>query len=370
MRGILLLLLSALIFGALAVLLGQTAGVEAIGAPTDNATIPDVPSGGQFTDEIRPLVNYVLLGPSSQSKNTPPNFVSGFIGTSEKDKFKVTADENWYLEVDINTLGWLYIYEYFPAGGDSQGEWIVYKWQLLQSGLWRLGPFAPAENELEGQHIYRIWFYSDGQWAVEDPNTPQNNIIYWTYWKGQTSEQPAEQIPPKPPTAPLEEATLLDRLHRFITMPAVLVLGPSVLVVIVMFSLYMSRSYASWGRTKNITSSIAETELEEPSAALPSAVTSAKIALPNGVEIQLVGNSRVIGRGDVARALDLDELALISRRHFEVKSEEEQFYIQDLGSANGTKLNGEDIRGKGPVSLNNDDVIEPAGAIYLKFYIL
>ena len=78
----------------------------------------------------------------------------------------------------------------------------------------------------------------------------------------------------------------------------------------------------------------------------------------------------VIGRGDLARSLGLDELGLISRRHFEVRYEEKQFYIEDLKSANGTRLNGEDISGKGLVSLNNDDVIEPAGAIRLKFCVL
>ena len=78
----------------------------------------------------------------------------------------------------------------------------------------------------------------------------------------------------------------------------------------------------------------------------------------------------MIGRGDLARALSLDDLVLISRRHFEVKLDDEQFYVEDLGSANGTHLNGEDISGKGPVSLNNDDIIELAGAISLKFHLL
>jgi hypothetical protein len=361
MRGTLLFLVIALIFSALVVLLGQIAGVGAIGAPTDNSTIPNIPTSDQSQDEIKPPVEYVLQGPSSQSKETPPNFIPRFIGSSEEDKFKVTANESWYLDVDINTPGWLYICEYFPVGDGLQGKWIAYKWQLLQSGLWRLGPFTPADNEPEGQHIYRIWFYSDGQWAAEDPNSPQNNLVYWTYSKG----QPAQQIPPQPPIAPVKEATFLDQVHRFIIKPVVLVLGTSLLVVMVMAGLYLSRSYTRRGGSQDTASLPAEAE-----PALPSAVVSAKIALPNGVEIRLAGNSRVIGRGDLARALGLDELGLISRRHFEVKSEEEQFYIEDMGSANGTRLNGADISGKGPVSLNNDDVIEPAGAIRLKFYIL
>ncbi len=370
MRGTLLFPAIALVFIALAALVGQAAGVGAIGAPTDNSTILDVPTSDQSQDEIKPPVNYVLEGPTSQSKSTPPNFISGFIGASEKDKFNITANENWYLDVDINTPGWLYIYEYFPAGEDSQGRWIAYKWQLLQSGLWKLGPFTPGNNEPEGQHIYGISFYSDGQWAAEDPNLTQNNFVYWTYSKGQPSEQPAEQIPPQPLPTPSKEATFSDRAYEFITQPLVLGLGALLMVAIVMLSLYMSRSYARWGRSQDTVSLPAESEPERLPGALPSAVVGAKIVLPNGVEIKLAGNSRVIGRGDIARALSIDELGLISRRHFEVKYEEEQFYIEDLGSANGTRLNGEDISGKGLVSLNNDDVIEPAGVIRLKFYVL
>jgi hypothetical protein len=365
MRNTLLFLTFALIFGALAVLLGQTVLVGAMGAPTDNTTIPNVPAGDQSQDEIKPPVEYVLLGPTSQSENTTPNFVAGFIAASGQEEFTVTAYENWYLDVDINTPGWIYIYEYFPVGRDSQGKWITYKWQLLQSGLWQLGPFTPGDNESEGQHIYRIWFYSDGQWATGDPNNPQANLVYWTYSKG----EPAEQIPPPSPTAPVKEANFFDKAYQFITQPLVLALGISLLVILVGAGLYLSRIYARRGRNQSTVSSPDEAEPEGLSAALPSAVPSAKIVLPNGTEIRLAGN-RVIGRGDLARALSLDDLVLISRRHFEVKLDDEQFYVEDLGSANGTHLNGEDISGKGLVSLNNDDIIEPAGAISLKFHLL
>lgn len=367
MRDKLLFLVIALLFCAFTALLSQTAGVGAMGAPTDNTTILNVPTADQTQDEIKPLVNCVLLGPTSQSKTTPPNVILGFIGASEQDKFKITANETWHLDIDINAPGWLYIYEYFPVGENFQGKWIAYKWQLLQSGIWKLGPFTPANNEPEGQHIYRVWFYGDGQWAGEDSNATQNNLVYWTYSKGKPAGWSAEQTPQQPPIAPVKEATFLDRLYSFITKPVVLVLGPLILVVIL--GLYMYRRYSRWGLSEDTVSLPDDAEPECPSAVLPSAVANAKISLPNGVEIQLAGNSRIIGRGDVARALGLDELGLISRRHFEVKSEKEQFHIEDLGSANGTRLNGADISGKGPVRLNDNDVIELAGAIRLKFYI-
>jgi len=369
MRSKLLFLTFALIFSAATMLLAQTANVSAIGPPTDNSTMPDDPVDDKGEDEIKPPVNYVLLESSSQPEDTPPRFTLDFIGASEKDKFNVTGDENWYLDVDINKPGWLYICEYFPVGDGFQGKWIAYKWQLMQSGIWRLGPFTAGNNEPEGQHVYRIWFYSDGQWAAEDPGSPQNSLVYWTYSKGKPAEQPAEQIPPEPLPTTLKEATYSDKAREFITQPVVLMLGSLMLVIIVMLGLYIYWRYARRWSNQH-TASVNEVEAQELSVALPSDVSSAKIALPNGLEIQLAANSRVVGRADLVRALTVDELGLISRRHFEVKSEDEQFYIEDLDSANGTKLNGEDISGKGPVSLNNDDVIEPAGAIQLKFILL
>lgn len=364
MRGKLLFFAVTLVFCAFAALTGQTADVGAVGASTNNATIPNFPISDQSQDEIKPLVNCVLLGPTSQSKTTPPNVILDFIGTSKQDKFKITANETWYLEIDINAPGWLYIYEYFPVGNALPGKWIAYKWQVVQSGLWELGPFTPGNNEPEGQHIYRVWFYSDGHWAGEDSNASQNNLVYWTYSKG----PPAAQAPPQPLIAPVKGATFLDRLHSFITNPIALAIG--ILILIILVGFYISRRYIRWGRSEDTVSLPDDAEMEGQSTVVPSAVASAKLSLSNGMEIPLAGNSRVIGRGDLARSLGLDELGLISRQHFEVKTDGEQFYIEDLGSVNGTRLNGTDIGGKGPISLNDDDLIEPASAIRLKFYVL
>jgi hypothetical protein len=365
MRGRLLFLISTLIFNAAVMMLAQTADIGAIGAPTDNITTPATPTADEAGNELEPPVNHVLLEPSSQPADTAPSFITDFIGSSEIDKYKVTADENWYLNVDINMPGWLYIYEYFLVGEDLQGKWITYKWQLPQSGIWRLGPFTAGNNEPEGQHIYRIWFYGDDQWAADKPDKPQNNLIYWTYFKGKPTEQLGEQIPP---TTTPEEAVPSDKFYALITQPLVLALGSLFLIVIAAGGVYIYWRYAKRRRTQD-TESANEMDAQELPVVLPSDVASAKIVLPDGSEIHLA-NNRVIGRSDLARALSLDELGFISRRHFEVKAEAEQFYIEDLGSANGTKLNGEDISGQGKVGLKNDDVIEPAGAIQIKFLLL
>lgn len=369
MRSKLLLICLAAILVSLVTILGQTTSSGAIGAPSDNSTMPNFGFDDQSQDEIKPPINYILLGPTSQSESTLPHVSTRFLGTSEQDKFKVTGDENWFLDVDINMPGWLYIYEYFPDVDILQGKWIAYKWQLTQSGIWRLGPFSPGENELEGQHIYRAWFYSEGQWAIEDIDTPQYNLVYWTYSKGQPVEQPTQQIIPQPIPINTKEATFLEQLQSFINKPLVLVLGPLVLIAIIMLGFYLFWRSTKYKRSQH-SLTLNETEPAYPSTILSSDATTAKIVLPNGQEVQLTNNNKIIGRGDLARAFGLNELGLISRQHFGIKSEDGQFYIEDLDSTNGTKLNGTDIGGKGTVILNDNDTIEPAGAVCLKFYIL
>jgi len=63
--------------------------------------------------------------------------------------------------------------------------------------------------------------------------------------------------------------------------------------------------------------------------------------------------------------LDLDVAEYISRQHFALKYDGGTLYIADLGSRNGTKLNGVDIRGKGWIPLKPGDVIEVANVITL-----
>ncbi len=63
--------------------------------------------------------------------------------------------------------------------------------------------------------------------------------------------------------------------------------------------------------------------------------------------------------------LDLPVASYVSRVHFALKLEDEQLYIRDLGSKNGTKVNGVDIRGKGWVPLKPGDVVEVANVITL-----
>jgi len=60
-------------------------------------------------------------------------------------------------------------------------------------------------------------------------------------------------------------------------------------------------------------------------------------------------------------------LPYISARHFRITRRGGQWFIEDLGSKNGTYVNGVDIRGRGPVELQNGDEVAVAKVEVLKF---
>ena len=101
-------------------------------------------------------------------------------------------------------------------------------------------------------------------------------------------------------------------------------------------------------------------------------ITLAKLVAPNGKVIPIVSTRQAFGREDFQDVVPPESLKLISRRskpQFEIYFDPntKQFYIVDNNSANGTYLNGVNIRGKGPQPLKNGDRISPAGVVELIF---
>lgn len=85
--------------------------------------------------------------------------------------------------------------------------------------------------------------------------------------------------------------------------------------------------------------------------------------------IDVVGAERIFGRTDLMRMISSEDARYISRQHFQIKYENGRFYIRDLGSKNGTKLNGNEISGKGWVELKSGDIINVAGVVDLQFLV-
>jgi len=87
--------------------------------------------------------------------------------------------------------------------------------------------------------------------------------------------------------------------------------------------------------------------------------------------LQVSDRREEVGREDFVSHLSQDDLKYISRRdeddkqQFEIIPENGKYYILDENSANGTWLNGENIKGRGKKELSDGDVIKPANQVNL-----
>ena len=362
--GSILIFSLALLFACLGAVAITHVCAYAMGAPTENSTIPD-PTTDTLHQEIKPPVPFILQGETSQPPSTSPGLTADLWGTSATGYRNISGSEQWYLDIDINAPGWLYIYEYYPQGSENQGNWIAYKWQLPEPGQWRLGPFRPGEDEPEGQHIYRLRFYANGEWAPGDSGAQNSSLVYWNYSKGMGDTAQPASVPVTP-----QPASAGDRLLNFLVNPVTLLVAPSIIVVIVLMGWFARRSMRERRYLQKAERQPLVELLEQPSApSRPPAhgARAATLELPNGLEIRLGVEGEVIGRAEVARSLGLDELGAVSRQHFRISFEDGKPHIEDMGSANGTTINGRNIRGEGSVELQDGDVIEMAGKVSLKF---
>lgn len=93
----------------------------------------------------------------------------------------------------------------------------------------------------------------------------------------------------------------------------------------------------------------------------------AKFVASNGSELSLTGDGAPLGRRDFQHMVSPDKADLISRQHVTVSYENGQYYIEDHGSTNGTRLNGSSIKGTGRQAIKDGDTIDLAGALSFVF---
>ena len=105
----------------------------------------------------------------------------------------------------------------------------------------------------------------------------------------------------------------------------------------------------------------------EPRTSPPAPPARARLKLPDNREISLATREQWIGRDDLNGIVPEHDVKYISRRHLIIKFESGQYYIEDQDSANGTKLNGTEIKGKGKFQLNNGDLIEAADVVVFSY---
>ena len=102
----------------------------------------------------------------------------------------------------------------------------------------------------------------------------------------------------------------------------------------------------------------------------PRALLAYRLQLPNNYVVQINTPHAVFGREFFMKLGVPPEVAkYISRNHFAIYAEGGRFYIQDVGSKNGTWLNGRPIKGLNPQPLKNGDVITVAQVLSLRFLL-
>ena len=92
-----------------------------------------------------------------------------------------------------------------------------------------------------------------------------------------------------------------------------------------------------------------------------------KLVLPNNRAIEIREEERIFGREDFRGVVSDEELQFISREHFKIMRVNDEIYIEDLDSKNGTKLNGEEIKGWGRRKLKDGDEILVAKVLKMTF---
>ena len=91
--------------------------------------------------------------------------------------------------------------------------------------------------------------------------------------------------------------------------------------------------------------------------------------LPDNSKISIDNPVKIIGRNDFEKVVSPDNLRYVSRRHCGITAEAGRYFIEDLQSANGTKVNGIDIKGLGKHELKDGDKIDLANAVALIFKV-
>lgn len=97
-------------------------------------------------------------------------------------------------------------------------------------------------------------------------------------------------------------------------------------------------------------------------------VSFAKLVLKDKHEFLIQEYERIFGREDFLGVLVVDDLMFIGKKHFKISRMEDGFYIEDLGTKNGTMLNGAEIKDKRKVKLENKDEILVAKVLNIKYY--
>jgi len=101
----------------------------------------------------------------------------------------------------------------------------------------------------------------------------------------------------------------------------------------------------------------------------PTTIRAARLKIVGDGEIPLSTGDRAIGRGDFDQVNIGKDLQFVSKQHVFLSFKNGKYYIEDRNSSNGTKLLGDEIRGKGKFELKDGYIIILADAVQLIFNV-
>jgi pSer/pThr/pTyr-binding forkhead associated (FHA) protein len=96
-------------------------------------------------------------------------------------------------------------------------------------------------------------------------------------------------------------------------------------------------------------------------------LAGAKLILPDKSEIPLVESVKSLGRNDFEKSLPPEKLQYVSRQQLIIKFVNGKYLIEDSDSANGTKVNGMEIKGRYPQELKDGDSINISDVMSFTF---
>ena len=184
--------------------------------------------------------------------------------------------------------------------------------------------------------------------------------------------------PVEPSTSATEASTVVTPAGINLWLPIILLIAIMGVAAAVIIALLTRKPAAAALQHSGTASALTAAAGTAPAATLPATGTphttpigagAARLVTAGGGELSIRGGAMPLGRSDFRSLATPDKADLISRKHLTMEYENGDYYVEDTNSTNGTRLNGESIRGKGRQLLRNGDTIEVADALKLTFRI-
>jgi hypothetical protein len=111
--------------------------------------------------------NLQLSSPVQAAPGNPGSIHGAFLVNSYGQVLQTLyRNDACYLVVSLDSPGYFYLWEYYPAGNMTYGHWLLYRWHCPGVGIWKIGPFKAEIFDPAGQYTWKVWFLSGLNWST------------------------------------------------------------------------------------------------------------------------------------------------------------------------------------------------------------